>query len=335
MVFYGDTSCSFNATRAPVVKPLGFCTSSDHLFSFAVECGPDTSTASSATTSSQATSSQKASSVSVSASTPEVTSPPIEQSAAPGPGNNGGLSTSGTIAIGVVLPAVSIIVAIIFGIRMWNSGFNSRKANGFTELPMDVRTGNPPPLPPALLLQSDGSFDGFTESGSSHLKTKEAGSKSINPFEPEPPSPINFITPPRYQTIDPGLMSAASINQPRQKQETNKHDNHSITPTGYAELSVGNYPSTPKGAAELSASSSEGFPTTSLFAAQPSRRTDSHSTPRGNATKIPSSPRMGAGQSSPPTGYTELPVTRWEGHNTPAQQGGLAELPAPPLARWR
>lgn len=333
VVFYGDPFCSFNATRAPVVKPLGSCTSSDHLFSFAVECGPDASTSSKATASPQATSSQTASSVSVPASTPEVTSEPAEQSAAPGSGNNGGLGTSGTIAIGVVLPAVSIIVAIIFGIRMWNSGFNSRKANGFTELPMDIRTGNPPPPPPAPPLRSDGSCNGFTESGPFPLK--EAGGNSVNPFEPEPPSPIGFGAPPRYKTDDPGLMSAASIGQPRQEQETVEHGSHSITPTGYAELSTGNYPSTPGGAAEFSTSSLEGFTTTSLFAAQPSRRTDPHLTTRRNATRIPTNPTVGAGQSSAPTEYTELPANSWEGHNSSAQQGGLAELPAPPAARWR
>ena len=245
------------------------------------------------------------------------------------------LSTSGTIAIGVVLPAVSIIIAIIFGIRMWNSGFNSRKANGFTELPVAIRTGNPPPPPSAPPLKSDGSFDGFTESGSFPLKTEEARGKSVIPFEPEPPSRIGFGAPPRYQSNDLALMSAAPIEQPRQRQETNEHGNHSIMPTGYAELSTGNHPSTPGGAAELSTSSSEGFATTSLFATQPLRTTNSHSATGRNATQLRSSPRVGAGQSSAPTGYTELPVNSWEGHNSSAQQGSFAELPAPPPARWR
>lgn len=325
VVFYGDPSCSFNATRAPIVNPLGSCTSSDHFISFAVECGSDASTTSNAAASPQATSSLTASSSSVPASTPEAASPHPEQSAAPGSGSNGGLSTSGTIAIGVVLPAVSIIVAIIFGIRMWNSGFNARKANGFTELPMDIRNGNPPPPPPAPPLKSDGSFNGFTESGG----------KSINPFEPDGPSPVRFGAPPRYKTNDPALMSAASMEQSRQKQETNEHGNHSITPTGYAELSMGNYPSSPGGTAELSTSSAEGFAPTSLFAAQPLRRTDSHSATRGNTTQLRSNPTVGAGQSSAPTGYTELPVNSWEGHNSSSQQGSIAELPVPPPARWR
>ena len=348
VVFYSDPSCSFNATRAPILNPLGSCTSSDHFYSFAIECGPDASTSSKAETSPKATSSQTGSPASAPVSSSEAASPPPEKSAAPASGNNGGLSTSGTIAIGVVLPAVSIIVAIIFGIRMWNSGFNSRKANGFTEIPMNGRTGNPPPPPPAPPLKSDGSLDGFTESESFPLKTKEAGGKSFNPSEPEPPPPNAFGLPPRYKTNDRGWMSAASIEQPRQKQEhrpamlggkvelaTNEHGNHSIKPTGYAELSMGNYPSTSRGAAELSTSCSEGFTTTSLFAAQHSRRTDSHSATRGNTTQFPSSLRVGAGQSSSPTGYTELPVNSWEGHNSSTQKGDIAELPAPPPARWR
>lgn len=332
VVFYGDPFCSFNAARAPIVKPLGSCTSSDHLFSFAVECGLDASTSSKAAASSQATSSQTGSSASIPTSTSETASPPPKQSVAPG--NNGGLSTSGTIAIGVVLPTVSIIVAIIFGIRMWNSGFNSRKANGFTELPMDIRTGSPPTPPTTPPLKSDGSIDGFTESGSLPPKTKEAGGKSVHPYGPEPPPPNVFSAPPRYKTNDPALMSAASIGRPREKQENNEHANHSITPTGYAELSTSNYPATRGGAAELSTSISEGFATTSLFAAQP-LRTDSHSATHDNATQLPSSPRVGAGQSSAPTGYTELPANIWEGHNSSAQKGGIAELPAPPPARWR
>lgn len=324
VVFYGDPSCSFNATRAPIVKPLGSCTNSDHFLSFAVECGSDASTTANAAASPQATSSLTASSSSVPASTPETTSSHPEQSAASGSGNNGGLSTSGTIAIGVVLPTVSIIVAIIFGIRMWNSGFNSRKANGFTELPMDIRNGNPPPPPPAPPLESDGSCDGFTESGG----------KSVKHFEPDGPSPIRLSAPPRYKKSDPALMSAASMEQPRQKQETNEHGNDSITPTGYAELS-GNHPSNPGGTAELSTSSSEGFATTSLFAAQPLGRTDSHSATYGNTTQLRSSPRMGIGQSSARAGYAELPVNSWEGHNSSSQQGNIAELPVPPPARWR
>lgn len=335
VVFYGDPLCSFNATRAPAVKPTGSCTSSDHLFSFAVECGPDTSTSSKTAASSQATSSQTGSSTSIPASTSESTPLPPEQSAPPGLGNNGSLSTSGTIAIGVVLPTASIIVAIIFGIRMWNSGFNSRKANGFTELPMDIRTGNPSTPPPAPPLKSDGSFDGFTESGPLPPKTKETSGKSVYPYGPEPPPPIVFGTPPRYQTNDPTLISAASIERPREKQEKNEHGSDSITPTGFAELSTSNYPATRRGAAELSASNSEGFATTSLFAAQPSMRTDFYSVTHGNATQLQSDPRVGAGQSSAPTGYTELPVNIWEGHNSSEQKGGIAELPAPPPARWR
>lgn len=332
VVFYGDPSCSFNATRAPIVKPLGSCTSSDHLFSFAVECGPDASTSSQAAASSQMTSSQTGSSASIPASTSEAP-PPTEKSAAPGSGNNGGLSTSGTIAIGVVLPTVSIIVAIIFGIRMWNSGFSSRKANGFTELPMDIRTGNPPAPPPAPPLKSDGSFDGLTKTGP--LPRKEAGGKSVYPDGPEPPPPNAFGTPPRYKTNDSTLMSATSIERPREKQEKNEHGNHSITPAGYAELSASSYPATRRDAAEISTSSSEGFATTSLFAAQPLGRTDPHSATHGNAPQLPSSPRVGAAQSSAPTGYSELPVNIWEGHDSSAQKGGIAELPAPPPARWR
>ncbi len=331
VVFYGDPFCSFNATRAPSVKPLGSCTSSDHLFSFAVECGPDASTSSKAAASSQTTSSQTGSPTSIPASTSQAASPPPEQSAAPGSGNNGGLSTSGTIAIGVVLPTASIIVAIIFGIRMWNSGFNSRKANGFTELPMDIRTGNPPTPPPAPPLQ----LDGFTECEPLPLKSKETCGKSIYPYGPESPSPNVFGTPPRYKTNDPTLISSAPIERPGEKQEKTEHGNHSIPPTGFAELSTSSYPATRRGAAELSTSSSEGFATTSLFAAQPLRGTDSHSASHGHATQLPLSPKVGAGQFSAPTGYTELPVNIWEGHNSSEQKGGIAELPAPPPARWR
>lgn len=207
---------------------------------------------------------------------------------------------------------------------MWNSGFNSRKANGFTELPMDIRTGNPPTPPPAPPLESDG----FTEREPLPLKTMETCGKSDYPYGPEPPPPNVFGTPPRYKTNDPTLMSSASIERP-------EHGNHSITPTGFAELSTSSYPATRRGAAELSTSSSEGFATTSLFAAQPLRRTDSHSATHGNATQLPLSPRVEAGQFSAPTGYTELPVNIWEGHNSSEQKGGIVELPAPPPARWR
>lgn len=331
VVFYGDPVCSFNATRAPIVKPLGSCTSSDQLFSFAVECGPDASTSLTAAASSQTTSSQTGSSASIPASTLEAAQPPPEQSAAPGPGNNGGLSTSGTIAIGVVLPTASIIVAIIFGIRMWNSGFNSRKANGFTELPMDIRAGNPPTPPPAPPLKSDG----FTECEPLPLKTKETCGKPVYPYGPEPPPPNLFATPPRYNTNDPTLMSPASIERPGEKQEKIEHGNHSITPTRFAELSTSSFPASRRGAAELSTSSSEGFATASLFAAQPLKRPDSHLATHGHATQLPLSPRVGAGQFSAPTGYTELPVNIWEGHKSLEQKGGIAELPAPPPARWR
>ena len=51
----------------------------------------------------------------------------------------GGLSTAGTIAIGVVLPAVSIIVAIIFGLRTWNSGFRLRRARDFMDMHLNNR----------------------------------------------------------------------------------------------------------------------------------------------------------------------------------------------------
>lgn len=331
MVFYGDPVCSFNATRAPIVKPLGSCTSSDHLFSFAVECGPDASTSLTAAASSQTTSSQAASSAFIPAAASGAAQPPPEQSAAPGSGNNGGLSTSGTIAIGVVLPTASIIVAIIFGIRMWNSGFNSRKANGFTELPMDIRAGNPPTPPPA---PSDKS-DGFTDCEHLPLKTKETCGKPVYPYGPEPPPANVFGTPPRYNTNDPMLMSPASIERPGEKQEKNEHGNHSITPTRFAELSTGNFPATRRSAAELSTSSSEGFATASLFAAQPLKRTDSHLATHGHATQLPLSPRVGAWQFSAPTGYTELPASIWEGPKSSEQKGDLAELPAPPPARWR
>lgn len=51
--------------------------------------------------------------------------------------NNGGLSTSATIAIGVVIPALSLIAAIVFGVRLWNSGLHARRNNKFTEIPMN------------------------------------------------------------------------------------------------------------------------------------------------------------------------------------------------------
>ena len=218
---------------------------------------------------------------------------------------------------------------------MWNSGHNSRKANGFTELTMDIRNGDPPTPPPAPPLKSDGSSDGNTEFGSLPPKTKKAGGKSVYPHGPDPPPPNVFSPPPRYKINDPSLMSAASIERPGEKQANNEHGNHSITPTGYAELSTTNYPATRGGAAELSTNSSEGFATTTLFAAKPLSRPDSHSATHGNATHPPSSPRVGAGQFSAPTGYAELPVNIWEGHNSSAQKGGIAELPAPPAARWR
>lgn len=331
VVFYGDPVCSFNATRASIVKPVGSCTSSDHLFSFAVECGPDASTSLTAAASSQTTSNQAASSASIPASTSEAAQPPPEPSAAPGSGNNGGLSTGGTIAIGVVLPTASIIVAIIFGIRMWNSGFNSRKANGFTELPMDIRAGNLPTPPPAPPLKSDG----FPECEHLPLKTEETCGKPAYPYGPEPPPPNVFGTPPRYNTNDPMLMSSGSIERPGENQEKHEHGLHSITPTRFAELSTSSFPATRRGAAELSTSSSEGFATASLFAAQPLKRTDSHSASHGHSTQLPLSSRVGAGQFSAPTGYAELPASIWEGQKSSEQKGGIAELPAPPPARWR
>lgn len=331
VVFYGDPICSFNATRAPIVNPLGSCTSSDHLFSYAVECGPDASTSLKDAASSQTISSQTGSSAPIPASTSEAAPPPPEHSAAPGSSNNGGLSTSGTIAIGVVLPAVSIIVAIIFGIRMWNSGFNSRKANGFTELAMDIRAGNPATPPPAPPLKPSG----FTECEPPHLKPNETCGKPVHPYGPEPPPPNAFGMPPRYKINDSMSMSSASIRRPGVKQEKNEHGNHSITPTGLAELSTSSYPATRRGTAELSTSSSEGFATTSLFATHPLRATDSHSSSHGQATRLPLSPRVVTGQFSAPRGYTELPVNTWEGHNSSEQKGSIAELPAPPPARWR
>lgn len=63
--------------------------------------------------------------------------------------NNGGLNTSATIALGVVIPAVSVIVAIIFGVRMWNSGFPRRKRRDSTATEVSMnRLGGNSSIPP-------------------------------------------------------------------------------------------------------------------------------------------------------------------------------------------
>lgn len=144
---YSDDNCKTNKTLAPVGK----CVSSQTLRSYGFECqAPVSSTihfvdptklasssSSSVTLASSSLSSQTASHPSLQ---------PSSNTSSGNGNNNGGLSTSGTIALGVVLPTVSIIVAIVFGIRMWNSGFPRRNKRESTEVTMQNLDGNEPAL---------------------------------------------------------------------------------------------------------------------------------------------------------------------------------------------
>lgn len=143
VVFYGDSGCSLNATRVPADES---CISRAQFLSFARPCGSESpplpsaseihstrSTTSPEAVATSATSSSQASSF----SQPVPSTIPSE-----GGRTGGGLSTVGTIAIGVVLPAVSIIVAIIFGIRTWNRGFNWRRSKDFVDLNLKNTRGH-------------------------------------------------------------------------------------------------------------------------------------------------------------------------------------------------
>lgn len=153
MSLYSDDHCKTNKTTAPVNK----CMVLEHIGSFGIGCPSPTSARLVNPTKLQSTSqpspttsfkpvsqpsSQPASQPSSQSTSLPASQPSLTSGSGGGNSNNGGLSTSGTIAIGVVLPAVSVIVAIIFGVRMWNSGFPHRKGRDLSEVPMGNLGGN-------------------------------------------------------------------------------------------------------------------------------------------------------------------------------------------------
>lgn len=124
-----------------------------HLGSYGFDCpNPVSSSSARIIVPTQTISSSKSATASPSRSA-EPASQPSSKSQSDDGNNNGGLSTTGTIALGVVIPAVSVIVAIIFGIRMWNSGFPLRKRRNSTEMPTSD-LGDSNSIPPSDSQQS-------------------------------------------------------------------------------------------------------------------------------------------------------------------------------------
>lgn len=160
VVFYGDSDCSLNATRVPTDES---CISRAQFLSFARPCGSESPPLPSASATHSIRSTTSPESVATSATSSSQASQPVPSTIPPeGSRTGGGLSTAGTIAIGVVLPAVSVIVAIIFGIRTWNRGFNLRRSNDFVDLKLKNTSGHsatPNSESSAGLVEDDGNGD--------------------------------------------------------------------------------------------------------------------------------------------------------------------------------
>lgn len=318
VVFYGDPMCTFNAAKAPVEQPLGSCVSSAHLFGFALECGSSPSTSSGTTAPSKATASSSKTASSSPASA----------------GGSGGLGTTGTIAIGVILPAVSIIVAIIFGVRMWNSGIDRRKAKGFVEIQMDNR-GEASTAP-----KSEGSSEtkannkngrstasggGFSEvhGNESHSPSKNVTGVGSNPWEPHSSKPNEFGILPRYATNDFSTMPTTILDN-----HVRGREDPPTMQRGFAELPMndpGGYSTVSTGYAEPPMNDRQGYPAMPRGAAEPSMSNmRSHSALSGEAVELPTSST--GGHSTMARGVAELPVNLWQGHpSTP--RGRFVELP--------
>lgn len=157
--------------------PKGRCTDTETQYSYSLLCGDPDDPAAVTTRPAAAFSAQTALLMPTSTSKPSplqnstaapaapITAQESSTASKPKNENDEGLSTTATIAIGVILPTLSIIVAVIFGVRMWNSGHHARRAKeGFTTIPMHKIESQPStsvdpraddrddfsPLPPGL-----------------------------------------------------------------------------------------------------------------------------------------------------------------------------------------
>src|SRR5271163_3505542 len=127
VTIYGvdSPSCAVNDNW---VANFDQCYSNSSVSQYSIDgCNPVSSDSSSSPFSSRASAPSTSSSTpSTSPSAPSTssTSSPSGNSSAGSSNNNGGgggLSVKDQIIIGVILPSISVIVAIIFGIRAWNN----------------------------------------------------------------------------------------------------------------------------------------------------------------------------------------------------------------------